>query len=164
MTRADDVIAAARRRLGTPYRAAGAQGCGTNCLGLWVLVARDLDGLKDLASAAAPFAEHCREHKPGEMRRLLKHHLRAISRTEALPGDLMLFRNRQDSAQHLALLTGEDCIIHACNRSGRVVEHRRPADWVPIMVLRIPGLERYRGTPGVARNEAVQKAPHGSDR
>ena len=61
MPKVEVLIAEARRLLGTPYRPSGAATAGVNCLGLWVLVARNVEGLEGLAKVAAPFAERARE-------------------------------------------------------------------------------------------------------
>lgn len=135
------LIAEARRHLGTPYRLSGASSAGVNCLGLWVLVARNLEGLEYLAEAAAPYAERAREERSGQMRHLLCQHLQVIPLAMARPGDFLLFRNRLGGAQHLALLTENRCILHADDRSGRVIEQAQPHHWHAVLVLRIPGLE-----------------------
>jgi NlpC/P60 family putative phage cell wall peptidase len=111
MTRPDEIIAAARSFLGTPYRhRASVPGAGADCLGLIIGVARTLYGnTPDLP----PYGPDWRDNR----------HRRALEaladtwliRTAAPgPGAVLLFRlGPTPLPRHCGILTGPDQFIHA---------------------------------------------------
>lgn len=124
----DDVVAAARRMVGTPYRHLGRQpGVALDCLGLVIEVARecaivgsgfDIGGytkVPDEAELLAGFRERCRE----------------VSIIDPPAGAIGLFMVCK-RIQHCAVLTGcEPCpgMIHAYAPAHKVVEHWLDARW-----------------------------------
>lgn len=120
----DDIVAAARAMLGTPFQHQGRQPeAGLDCAGLVIAVCQRLD----IAYLDAP-AYGRRPHAG-----LLENHLAAqpciesILIGQALPGDLLLMRFVAEP-QHLAIHT-DIGLIHACESAGAVVEHRMDHRW-----------------------------------
>jgi NlpC/P60 family putative phage cell wall peptidase len=111
----DQMIAAARRCLGTPFHHQGRRpGAGIDCIGLIVVALRaagftvedrtDYGRRPDGKSLIAALAEHG-----------------AVPVKEIRPGDVLLFRyDRQP--QHAAIATGPDRMIHSFAVAGEVVE------------------------------------------
>ena len=134
----DDLIAEARRWIGTPWVPAGAErGVGANCLGFLAGVARNL-GLDELARAFAPYRGH---GTPPALKSLLlglRRHLERVPPAAARPGDVLLFDLGAD-LRHVALLSGPETILHAHQTRGQVVEQRLV--WPVHSAYRIPGLD-----------------------
>lgn len=112
-----DIVAAARRWIGTPYHhQASLRGAGCDCLGLVRGVWRDLYGTEP--EAAAPYTPDWGE--VGGTEHLLEaaaRHMTPVPLEGIRPGDLLLFRLRPNTvAKHVALLSGPRHMIHA--RSG----------------------------------------------
>jgi NlpC/P60 family putative phage cell wall peptidase len=135
MPASSDVLAEARRWIGTPFQHQGRlRGVGVDCVGLAIGVARGL-GLAD------GWREQPYRRFPEEsfVRAVLAQHLDPASGA-AQPGDVALIRWRK-TANHLAILGDAGTLIHAYYVPGRVVEHRADAEWCS----RIVALYRYRG-------------------
>ena len=132
-----EVIAEARRWIGTPWVPAGAErGVGANCLGLLAGVARNV-GLEALAAAFAPYRGH---GAPPALKTLLlglRRHLEPVPRAAARPGDILLF-DLGAGLRHVALLSAPGTVLHAHQAQGRVVEQRLV--WPVHSAYRIPGL------------------------
>ena len=111
---ADDIVAAARGWIGTPYRHQGAlRGIGCDCLGLVRGLWRELHGGEpEVPGPYAPdWAEATREERMAEGAR---RHLREIAPDAARPGDILLFRWREGlPAKHAAILATHGHMIHA---------------------------------------------------
>jgi NlpC/P60 family putative phage cell wall peptidase len=124
----DQVVAAARRWLGTPYlHQASLRGVGCDCLGLLRGVWRDLYGSEPERPApyTPDWAEACGEERLIEA---AGRHLIAIGISEAKAGDVLLFRWRRDlPAKHVGILSAADCIIHA--HDGAVVAEVPLRSW-----------------------------------
>ena len=112
-TRAD-VLACARRWIGTPYRhRASLQGVGCDCLGLVRGIWRELYGTEPeaLPAYSADWAE------AGRVESLIfaaRRHLTPVPIARAAPGDVIFFRWRPDlPAKHAGVLSGPDRFIHA---------------------------------------------------
>jgi len=140
-----NVVAAARRWLGTPWHHQGRLiGVGVDCGGLVVGVAQSLG----LAVA---------DHPPGYARVPDGHSLRRIVEQQCIripcseEGAVALFR--WDAApQHLAIVSRLPegwALIHAWAQARRVVEHLWTAEWQDRLVSDAAGPLIYR-LPGVA--------------
>lgn len=115
-TRAE-IVAAARRYVGTPYHhQAALAGAGCDCLGLVRGVWRDLYGCEP--EAPPPYTPDWGE--VGATEHLIKaarRHMLPVVLSEAQPGDVVIFRMRPGSiAKHAAILSGPDRMIHAQSR------------------------------------------------
>lgn len=109
-----DIVAEARSWIGTPYRhGASLKGVGCDCLGLVRGVWRAMRGPEPEASG--PYSPDWAEARGGE--RLLlaaRRHLVEVPLTALQPGDVLLFRWREDlPAKHLGILVAEGRMIHA---------------------------------------------------
>ncbi len=137
--RGDEVVALARRWIGTPYRhQATVRGAGADCLGLLRGVWREMFGAEPEAVPAytADWAE------PGGHEALWEAALRwLIPRDEGpvRPGDVLLFRMRDDSiAKHLGIAAevgAAASFVHAYEGHG-VVESPLSAPWERRIVAR----------------------------
>ncbi len=122
-----DVVAAARRYLGTPYHHQGAlRGAGCDCLGLVRGIWRDLYGAEP--EVPPPYTPDWGE--TGVVEILLEaagRHMAPVA--EARPGDVLVFRMRRGAiAKHVAILSAPARMIHA--QSGdRVREVGLTAFW-----------------------------------
>ena len=120
----DDVVAAARECLGTPFCHQGRiPGLALDCAGLIVAVAQklgiyhfDVDG-------------YGRRPNRGLLESTLasQPELIAVDCARLVPGDILLMRFTKDP-QHLAIFAGET-IIHSWSSPGKVCEHRIDAVW-----------------------------------
>lgn len=116
-----DIVAAAERWIGTPYRhQASLRGAGCDCLGLVRGVWRDVFGVEP--EAPPPYSADWGEAGAREF--LLdagRRHMVEILRDDARPGDVLVFRMRQGRiAKHMAIVAFGDTMIHAA--SGACVE------------------------------------------
>lgn len=133
----DDIIAAARACIGTPFRHQGRiPGLSLDCAGLMVAIADRLgldyvdvpDYGRHPAGALLEStldAQPCLDRVPG----IADHQ----------PGDLLLM-SFTGEPQHLAITTGET-IIHSYQSVGQVCEHRLSEVWA----ARIVRVYRFRG-------------------
>lgn len=120
---AADVIEAARKYLGVPFKHQGRSPLGLDCVGLVILVCRTLGlrpgrpapqdyGRMPTAALLAQVRKHCIELEAPE------------------PGCMILIRfPRELLCQHAALCTGQN-LIHAYSTSRKVVEHGYRMHWV----------------------------------
>lgn len=132
MTWEERIVAEARAWIGTPYlHQASCRGAGTDCLGLVRGVWRALLGPEpaEIPAYTQDWAE------PSGEEVLLKaglRHLRPKPRTEAAPGDVLLFRMRDAAvAKHLGIAASvgpEARFIHAYSGHG-VVESPLSGPW-----------------------------------
>lgn len=134
--RADDIIAAARACIGTPFQHQGRiPGVALDCAGLLIAVAQAVgaDYHDVLGYGPHPCA--------GLLERALADQscLEPVLVAQRRAGDLLLMRFEIDP-QHLAVFTG-DTIIHAYSNVGMVCEHRLSAVWA----ARIVRAYRFRG-------------------
>ena len=108
------IIALARAWIGTPYHhQASARGIGTDCVGLVRGVYRELYGADAEASPA-----YSRDWAEGSGRETLleaaRRHLIEIPKSEAQPGDVLVFRYRENAlAKHTAIMAHPTSMIHA---------------------------------------------------
>jgi NlpC/P60 family putative phage cell wall peptidase len=110
----DEIVAAARDWLGTPYHhQASLRGVGCDCLGLVRGVLRDLHG--DEPELPPPYSRSWAESGEGEaLAAAGLRHLRPRACGEEEPGDVLLFRWRAHlPAKHCAILASATSLIHA---------------------------------------------------
>lgn len=126
----DDLVRAARRYIGVPFRHQGRSVLGLDCIGLVVCAARDIGlTLRDRTD----YPRDPNGELPAEL----------AAQTEPAdsvrPGDLALMAFAGQPT-HVAILAG-DTLIHGYASVGRVVEHRIDARWRS----RIVSVHRLRG-------------------
>lgn len=116
------VLEIAESWMGTPYRHQGStKGVGCDCLGLIRGIWRELYGCEP--EQPPPYARDWAE-RGGEDRLLqaaLRHFGPPVGMADGLPGDLVLFRWRQDhAAKHAGILAGDGSFIHAYEQAAVV--------------------------------------------
>lgn len=124
----EDIVAEARRWLGTPYHhQASIRGVGTDCLGLVRGVWRTLYGAD--AEAVPPYSRDWAEATGAEtMLAAARRHLIERAHDTVAPGDVLIFRYRAQSvAKHVGILSGPTSMIHAIE--GRVVTEVPLGQW-----------------------------------
>ena len=117
MPHGPEIVAAARRYIGTPYHHQGALAeAGCDCLGLVRGVWRDLYGAEP--EVPPPYTPDWGEVGSAEpLLAAARRHMVEVPRAEARAGDVLLFRLRPHTvAKHVGILTGAATMIHA--RSG----------------------------------------------
>ncbi|MAM95328.1 NlpC/P60 family protein [Parvibaculum sp.] len=146
MTRREEIVAAARSWIGTPYRhQASMKGAGTDCLGLVRGVWREVVGPEPETPPAytATWAEVPGGHAEEMMVQAARRHMEEIGCSAARAGDIMLFRMRANGpAKHAAILSADNRMIHAW--SGRAVVETVMGRWWRARAahaFRFPGLE-----------------------
>lgn len=144
---ADNVIAAARAWLGTPYHdQASLRGVGCDCLGLARGVWRDVVGAEP-----QPIPPYSRDWGETGVREVLADGARAmmieIPVAEIGPGALVLFRMVPRAiAKHVGILTAPDRFIHAYDRLGVIEEALTTAWWRRIaFAFRFPATTSFSG-------------------
>lgn len=142
MLKRADIIQCARDCLGTRFRHQGRiPGKGLDCVGLirWPLVKLlDIDVSFDYRAYGMLPSE-------SEVR---KNFIKFFDEKRSLPypGDIILFRV-EDNAQHFAILTYDNTIIHALNSGPKkVAEHGYRYPWPNRLtsVFEYPGVEPWR--------------------
>ena len=114
MPHRDHIVRLARAWIGTPYHhQASARGIGTDCVGLIRGLYRDLYGIEP----EGPFA-YSRDWAEGSGRETLleaaRRHLIEIPKSDARPGNVLVFRYRARSlAKHAAVMAHPTSMIHA---------------------------------------------------
>jgi len=130
--RADDIVAAARRWVGTPYRhQSSCRGAGTDCLGLLRGVWREVLGPEP--EAVPSYTPDWSE--PGHREDLLAaagRHLVAVPPETAQPGDVLILRMKEGGvAKHVGFLArsplGHATLVHAYSGHGVVESALTPA-------------------------------------
>ncbi|PWW02221.1 NlpC/P60 family putative phage cell wall peptidase [Hoeflea marina] len=123
------VVAIARLWLGTPYRhQASLRSVGCDCLGLIRGVWAEVTGTP--AAEPGPYAPDWAERAGRE--RLIEaaraHCGEDLPRSEALPGDILVFRWRSGcAAKHAGILSAPGRFIHAYEQAGVVDSPLTPA-------------------------------------
>ena len=128
MTQRDDIVAAARGWIGTPYlHQASLKGIGTDCLGLVRGVWREVMGAEPEAPPA--YQPGWAEMGGGEaMAEAARRHLVEIPCTDYRAGDVLLFRWRpQLPAKHAGIAVSPDAMVHA--QEGAAVTEVALSDW-----------------------------------
>lgn len=117
VTRAE-IVHLARSWIGTPYHhQASLAGVGTDCLGLVRGIWRAIYGREPAVLPA-----YTRDWAEASGRETLliaaRRHLVEVSKADAQPGDILLFRLRSSlPAKHVAVLATEATIIHAMEKA-----------------------------------------------
>jgi NlpC/P60 family putative phage cell wall peptidase len=130
MSRNEEVLARARDWIGTPYRhQASCKGAGTDCLGLLRGLWREIYGAepRPVPAYTADWAEPTGREELLEAARGV---LVPVSRGDAVPGDVLVFRMRSGVvAKHLGILAeAGTAFIHAYSGHG-VVTSPLSAPW-----------------------------------
>ncbi|PCJ76660.1 MAG: peptidase [Rhodobacteraceae bacterium] len=131
-----DVVAVARRWIGTPYQhQASCEGAGADCLGLVRGIWREVCGAEPaIVPAYTPdWSEATRDER---LLVAMRTHFCAVS-GDAQIGDVLVFRLRS-VAKHLAIVSARGKIIHAYSGRGVVETPLSPA-WE----RRIAGVFRF---------------------
>jgi len=108
------IIALARGWLGTPYHhRASVRGAGCDCIGLIAGLWRELYGAEPEAPGA--YTGDWAEATGSEaLLEAAARHLRPVLPADALPGDVLIFRLRQNVvAKHAAILVNPTHMVHA---------------------------------------------------
>jgi NlpC/P60 family putative phage cell wall peptidase len=121
----DEVVAVARRWLGTPYRHLSAtRGAGCDCLGLVCGVWRDLGG--DTIELPAYRADW-RDVRHADALMALAERRLVPARGSLAAGQVMVFRlGRAGAPRHCGIAIDERGFIHAQEGRGVVVSHLTP--------------------------------------
>lgn len=137
MIDAESVIRAARGWLGVPYHHQGRVRAGLDCVGLVVVVGREL-GIFD---PAFDYTNYGRS-PDGSLDTILDRHL--IRLPEPVPGCVVSIRWWK-AAHHLAIYTGRN-LIHSHQANGGVTEHRADGRWLKRVVsaYAYPGVDHGR--------------------
>jgi NlpC/P60 family putative phage cell wall peptidase len=121
------LVAEARSWIGTPYRhQASLKGVGCDCLGLLRGVWRGVMGAEP--EPPPPYSPDWAEAGADTLVAAARKHLIEIGRMEFAPGDVLLFRWRDNlPAKHCAIATAPDTMIHA--HDGAVVVEVAFSPW-----------------------------------
>lgn len=132
----NDVVAVARRWIGTPYQhQASCEGVGADCLGLVRGIWREVCGAEP-AVVPAYTPDWSESAKNERLLDEMGQYFGAVT-GEGFAGDILVFRLRA-VAKHLAVISGSDKIIHAYSGRGVVETPLSPA-WE----RRIAGVYRF---------------------
>jgi cell wall-associated NlpC family hydrolase len=137
-----EIIAAARRWLGAPYRHQGRTQSGVDCIGLILAVMEEFG----VPAPAAP--NNYSKYPSGQL--LLRHCDENLVKADKVlvPGSVAILYGVDRLPQHFAII-GEHSnlptMIHAFSKRKQVVEHSWDLFWTQrlIAVYEIPGTEPY---------------------
>jgi len=136
--KAEDIIAAARSVIGTPFRHQGRSEKGRDCVGLLAYIGDCLNiEYLDISSyspnPSGSLLEEALDSQPNIFR------IRDFSDMQA--GDILVMRFRREP-QHVAIFTGEN-IIHSYSTVGICCEHILDNTWRRriVRIYRIVGVE-----------------------
>ena len=124
----NEIVAAARGWIGTPYRHQGAlKGVGCDCLGLILGIWREVGGAFD--GSVPPYTPDWAEANGREtLAEGFRAHLAEIDPHEAEAGDVVLFRWRRHlPAKHAAIMTASDRMVHS--QQNAAVTEVPVSDW-----------------------------------
>lgn len=131
MMLSDDILAAARAEIGTPFRHQGrTPGRALDCAGLMIVIANrigaeTIDGTSYARRPSSALLETALDMQPC---------LTRVALDAVEPGDILLMKFYGDP-QHLAIFAGrsdvyqDDGIIHAWAQARKVCEHRLTPEW-----------------------------------
>jgi NlpC/P60 family putative phage cell wall peptidase len=114
MTTPDDIVAAARSWLGTPYQhQASVKGVGCDCLGLLRGVWRECVGAEP-ETAPAYSSDWAEASSEDQLLLAAQRHLVPVPGLAFQPGDVLLFRWRAHlPVKHVGVATGPATMVHA---------------------------------------------------
>lgn len=146
---ASEIIAEARRWIGTPYVHGGKSRRGTDCSGMVMVIYEEKAGVR-LPRNSARQQEFCAP----------------VRRSELAPGDLVFFSSsvRGKRISHVGIYIGDDRFIHASSSRGVMVSnlnekyyasHYHSAGRVPGVPLESRRTRPQSGTPSASRPEAA---------
>lgn len=118
----DDIIAAARECLGTPFRHQGrVVGVGLDCVGVVIhaLQMVGIDVVDQRGYGTVPFN--------GQLEAAIAQQPALMAVPTMMPGDILLMK-MVGQPTHVALFTG-DTVIHAYEAVGKCCEHRLDSRW-----------------------------------
>jgi cell wall-associated NlpC family hydrolase len=124
MITANDIIAAARAQLGTPFRHQGRlPGIALDCAGLAAVIAQQL------GYDYREWPGYGRTPHRGLLQSVLDNQpcLVRVPNADRRPGDLLMMRFQREP-QHVAICAGET-VIHSYQAVGKVCEHALDAEW-----------------------------------
>lgn len=130
----NDIVAAARRYIGVPFRHQGRSSLGMDCLGLLVKVACDCHLTDAYGRALSTYDTLHYTHFPdGDyFCAQLKEALHHVKQCEMQVGDIALF-DIDNNSQHCGIITnyryGGLGVIHAYAPARKVVEHQLDESW-----------------------------------
>jgi NlpC/P60 family putative phage cell wall peptidase len=119
MTTREQIVAAARGWLGTPYHhQASVKGVGCDCLGLIRGLWRELLG--DEPEALPAYTRDWGDVTGSEpLLAVARRHLLPLANVDlARPGDMLVFRMQAGVAKHAGMLTDDEHFIHAVEELG----------------------------------------------
>lgn len=126
--KADQVVAAARACIGTPFRHQGrTPGVELDCAGVGIAAAKAVGiEIKD-------FSGYPRLPFDGMLKKMFDHQVRLglmieIDKCEVCAGDVLLMRISTDP-QHVAIYSGNGYMVHAYQAIGKVAEQRIDEIW-----------------------------------
>jgi len=124
--KADDVIAAARSLIGTPFRHQGRiPGVALDCAGTGISAVYIGAGI-----VIEDFSGYPRTPFDGMLKKMFdqQDHLEQIPISDMAPADILLMRISK-APQHVAILSYDGYMIHAYQSVGKVVEQRIDDFW-----------------------------------
>lgn len=142
MTTRKALIREAREWISVPAIESGTHKNGVNCSGLFIGIARNVEGLQKIAAEAEPYSGFKNPMEPGGLLRMLSstNRLRAVTPPILRPGNFVLFYAGKEP-QHLTIVTEPGVILHASQIKKKVVEHGIPGDWRVAREFEIVGIE-----------------------
>lgn len=132
MTIREQIVAAAREWIGTPYHHhQSLKGVGVDCLGLVTGVAVEL-GIEGEYNkdTFAQFRGYSHNPNPRMMGKAMRRFLTPIENPQI--GDIAWVETRPGMPSHLAIKSGDKLVIHACGIVKKVIETttpERPITW-----------------------------------
>lgn len=131
------ILELVQESIGTPFHPQGRlRGVGLDCAGLALAISKDMGVLRH-DKADYNVTKLPRGFLDGELEKAFDR----IPLEEATDGDIVSFWTREDGcAEHMAILTPNDRMVHACLMAGRVVEISRHS-WMKkaVSAFRFPG-------------------------
>lgn len=121
-----------------PYRRVGMHRSGCNCTGFVIGLCAEM-GFDRVVEECKPYLGFSRPVDHNGMLRVFETVMEKIPVVQALPGDLLLFRNIEGEPIHIAVLSEPGIIVHAPT-GGAVVEHGMPPRARAFRAFRIPEL------------------------
>ncbi|WP_399677125.1 C40 family peptidase [Xenophilus sp.] len=140
MTQAEQIVASARKAIGTKWVHQGRSEDGLDCAGLVIKIGNEL-GLLDW-----DIKDYERKASMSAMLDICREHLTEIPRVALQPGDLVVLRFKDTN--HIGIIGdyphGGLSIIHAqATAPRRVGENRFCDDWMKLIGCRLAGCFRF---------------------